>query len=139
MADQPCHIRYTSDGQPVRVNGDIDQETLDALGRQVRAIVEASCRAESSVPMPAIAQKMHGRVGYTCGREKGHDGPHRWPADGARIIAEWSTPPERHVCPECEQGKHANCDGTAWDDAKDEPTSCTCTHETTTTTGAGLI
>jgi hypothetical protein len=86
---EPCQIRHTSDGQPVRVRGDIDQQTLDALGHKVRAIVEAQCRAESDVPMPAVAQRMHGREHYLCGREKGHEAPHRWPADGDRTIAEW--------------------------------------------------
>lgn len=36
--------------------------------------------------------------------------------------------PTTHVCPECEQGKCGNCDGTAWDDAADTETECTCTH-----------
>lgn len=31
-----------------------------------------------------------------------------------------------HVCPECEQGKHDNCNGDAWDDQADELTSCDC-------------
>lgn len=35
------------------------------------------------------------------------------------------------TCPECDQGKHGNCDGTAWDFAEDEPTICCCTHEET--------
>ena len=29
--------------------------------------------------------------------------------------------------PECKQGKHRNCDGTAWDDDTDELASCRCT------------
>lgn len=28
--------------------------------------------------------------------------------------------------PECVQGKHPNCDGTAWDEATDQPTDCLC-------------
>ncbi len=31
------------------------------------------------------------------------------------------------LCPECKQGKHANCDGTAWDKEVDAPTKCGCT------------
>jgi hypothetical protein len=31
------------------------------------------------------------------------------------------------VCPECEQGKHGNCDGWAWDFDADEKTQCQCT------------
>lgn len=30
------------------------------------------------------------------------------------------------VCPECRDGKHGNCDGTAWDDHEDAPASCSC-------------
>ena len=33
------------------------------------------------------------------------------------------------VCPECTQGKHGNCDGTAWDEARDEVALCHCTEE----------
>jgi len=30
------------------------------------------------------------------------------------------------VCPECEQGKHGNCDGDAWDFQRDERSGCAC-------------
>jgi len=30
------------------------------------------------------------------------------------------------ACPECEQGKHINCDGTAWDYEYDVPVRCAC-------------
>jgi len=30
------------------------------------------------------------------------------------------------ICPECSQGKHANCDSTAWDIALDLPCACAC-------------
>jgi len=30
------------------------------------------------------------------------------------------------VCPECEQGKHRNCNGTAWDFDADELVPCGC-------------
>lgn len=29
-------------------------------------------------------------------------------------------------CPECTQGKHPNCDGTMWDNDKDELENCVC-------------
>ena len=29
-------------------------------------------------------------------------------------------------CPDCEQGKHANCTGEAWDNDADAPTTCPC-------------
>lgn len=35
--------------------------------------------------------------------------------------------PEKPLCPECQQGKHQNCSGQAWDNAADEPVSCGCT------------
>lgn len=31
-----------------------------------------------------------------------------------------------NICPECHDGKHRNCDGTAWDFDKDELTECEC-------------
>lgn len=33
---------------------------------------------------------------------------------------------DTHVCPECRDGKHRNCEGTAWSDETDSPTSCAC-------------
>lgn len=32
------------------------------------------------------------------------------------------------ICPDCKAGKHHNCDGIAWDDDKDDFTSCGCDH-----------
>lgn len=34
--------------------------------------------------------------------------------------------PALRSCPECEQGKHDNCSGLAWDNAFDQPISCPC-------------
>lgn len=34
--------------------------------------------------------------------------------------------PHSAMCPECQQGKHGNCDGTAWDNHQDEPAPCAC-------------
>lgn len=31
------------------------------------------------------------------------------------------------TCPSCQQGKHATCDGDAWDHELDEVTLCQCT------------
>lgn len=73
-----CEIRTASDGTKVRVNGDIDQATLDRLTAQVRAHVASRCNAPSAFVMPEIAQKIHGRETYRCGREVGHPGPHAW-------------------------------------------------------------
>lgn len=42
------------------------------------------------------------------------------------LIRDASNDPPVLPCPECEQGKHPNCDGTTWDYAKDEPTACPC-------------
>jgi hypothetical protein len=30
------------------------------------------------------------------------------------------------TCPECEQGKHRNCDGTAWNNHADDVDACAC-------------
>lgn len=30
------------------------------------------------------------------------------------------------ACPECDQGKHGNCDGTAWDVEADDRIECPC-------------
>lgn len=37
---------------------------------------------------------------------------------------------ESRVCPECSQGKHANCDDTAWDLDLDTRVTCECLEET---------
>lgn len=34
-----------------------------------------------------------------------------------------------NVCPECQQGKHQNCEGQAWDPEADEPGPCACPDE----------
>ena len=39
-----------------------------------------------------------------------------------------TTTPTPAVCPECVNGKHSGCDGSAWDDVNDCPTNCGCTH-----------
>lgn len=33
------------------------------------------------------------------------------------------------ICPECAQGKHKNCDGTAYDMESDEVVICQCEEE----------
>ena len=33
------------------------------------------------------------------------------------------------TCPDCLQGKHANCTGTTWNNTKDEETACPCKDE----------
>lgn len=37
------------------------------------------------------------------------------------VMGYWPDP-----CPECMQGKHANCDGFTWDERADAPTACPC-------------
>lgn len=85
-----CENRTTSDGQPVRVQGQISQKRLDEMAAWVKGYVDSRCGVDSDKPMPAIAQRMHGRENYSCGRERGHDGPHRWPdkPEGPYIV-EW--------------------------------------------------
>ena len=77
MTEQNCHIVQTSRG-PVRVNGSIDPETLEVLAQQVAAMKARECGHVGPIPMPEIAQRMHGRETYLCGLDKGHDGPHEW-------------------------------------------------------------
>ena len=38
----------------------------------------------------------------------------------------YSSDEARPRCPECVQGKHGNCDGTAYDDVVDEIVECGC-------------
>jgi hypothetical protein len=64
-----------------------DAERMALVIDWARRRLESTCRAESTVPMPPRAQRLHGREFYACGEPAGHDGPHRWPADGS--IAEW--------------------------------------------------
>lgn len=33
---------------------------------------------------------------------------------------------EPRACPDCEQGKHRNCDGVTWDNEADDFTKCPC-------------
>jgi hypothetical protein len=92
MSRRRCEIRHTSDGQPVRVQGDIDQKLLDQLATAVRKREENACHALSDVPMPEIAQRIHGRETYWCGREKGHEPPHQHPdpaETGRPPMIEW--------------------------------------------------
>jgi hypothetical protein len=44
-----------------------------------------------------------------------------WP-----LVGEPDIMPEDHMCPECQQGKHQNCDGLAWDFEIDKLTHCDC-------------
>ena len=32
------------------------------------------------------------------------------------------------ICPDCRDGKCRNCTGAAWDDERDELSTCTCDH-----------
>lgn len=45
------------------------------------------------------------------------------------------------ACPECEQGKHDNCDGTSWDTDRDREAECPCSqsHPVTVTLPRGDI
>lgn len=42
------------------------------------------------------------------------------------VTFEW--PEEPPICPECRDGKHRNCDGTAWHEEMDVRTRCRCEH-----------
>jgi hypothetical protein len=73
-----CHVVHASDGTPVRVQGSIDQGSLDALLASVRAELASMCKHEGPHEMPDLAQKIHGRRTYWCGLPGGHDGLHEW-------------------------------------------------------------
>ncbi|HET7327158.1 MAG TPA: hypothetical protein VFJ14_07700 [Nocardioidaceae bacterium] len=90
MSDR-CRIVTTPDGTKVRVQGDADPAALQSILDAVRADEARRCHAISAVPMPQIAQRIHGRETYWCGLYRDHDGPHRWPEDGH--CAEWTDEP----------------------------------------------
>jgi hypothetical protein len=85
----------------VRVNGDIDQAALDALTAMVRAHIDSRCHDDGPFEMPKVAQQMHGRRTYRCGREKGHSGEHRWPD---KPDAKWTWVAATPSAPEPEPG-----------------------------------
>jgi hypothetical protein len=89
-----CETRTASDGTVVRVQGSIDQDTLDRITAEVKARFERECHALSDVPMPEIAQRIHGgRETYWCGREAGHEPPHQHPdpaVTGRPPMIEWT-------------------------------------------------
>ena len=66
------------DGTTARVHGQIEPEELQAI----KDALPVRCGAASSSPMPALAQRIHGRETYTCAREEGHEGLHYQAAAG---------------------------------------------------------
>ena len=91
-----CRHITTADGTIVRMQvrtgmtDDELREEAETLLELARAITNGKCNEPSNVPLPKLAQR-EGNTTYRCGREKGHTGPHRWPAhDGS--ITEWTTP-----------------------------------------------
>lgn len=103
MTRRHCETRRASDGTLVRVQGALAQEDLDRLAAAVKTYEDTRCHALSDVPMPEIAQRIHGRETYWCGREQGHEPPHRWPAEGhdgraSRPPIEWVDDEPRRLC-----------------------------------------
>lgn len=75
----------------------------EALTAAVKAIVDAQCRHEGTVPMGPTAQRIHGRENHVCNRPKGHGGPHAWLGHDGAVFAEWpqeadTIPLACHVC-----------------------------------------
>ena len=78
---------------------------------------------------PSITCPKCGSVSYNpndiaqgyCGR------CHDWTTETTRPVEDVELP--GRDCPECEQGKHANCDTTAWDNLTDQPSVCGCFKE----------
>lgn len=83
-----CEIVHLADGSQVRVQGHLPTKEIEALAAAVRADEDKRCHAPSDLPMPEIAQRIHGRETYWCGLYRGHEGKHRWPESGR--VAEWS-------------------------------------------------
>jgi len=73
-----CKTVTATDGTVMRVQGDLTQESIDALAALMHKIVDKQCRHESPYPMPAVAQRLHGRRHYECGLDIGHEGLHAW-------------------------------------------------------------
>ncbi len=61
-------------------------EQLRQVSAAAARFMQTRCNAESTVELPR--RLYEDRRHYTCGREQGHDGPHRWPPDTG-AIAEW--------------------------------------------------
>lgn len=70
-----------------RCGRSLPPEEQQQLRDAVKAWLDTKCTAVSDVPLPAIARRP-GHETYHCGREKGHEPPHRWPADTG-AIAQW--------------------------------------------------
>lgn len=47
-------------------------------------------------------------------------------ATGARKHPTRTSSSMSEPCPECQQGKHPNCDGTTWNNRTDAPDTCPC-------------
>jgi hypothetical protein len=74
-------------------------------------MVDAECKAVSDFPMPAIAQKIHGRKAYWCRQPFGHDGPH------GHAGLEWNDPP---TCPsECLFINHPGMEHEIWVESRE--------------------
>lgn len=68
------------------------------------------------LPDPSTAWNDYA-LAVNLGRSPGHPGLEHFV----------STAPARLLfCRECSEGKHINCDGTAWDNEADAPAPCTC-------------
>jgi hypothetical protein len=79
--DDGTKVRYRSRD----ASGAPSREAVQAIVDRTR---ELWCPAVSDVPTPG---PIPGRT-YPCGRRRGHNGPHRWPADTGRI-ATWEDTP----------------------------------------------
>jgi len=86
-----CEVVTLADGTQVRTQGHLPTDLVEALAAAMRADQARRCHVPSAVPMPEIAQRIHGRETYQCGLYRGHDGKHRWPDQGT-AITEWEDP-----------------------------------------------
>lgn len=101
----------------------IDEQTVARL---------AELRAEWKDAKPARRKVIEAEVNALQSSGAGDEvqEPSSSPGSGA-VVASSGSPsaPESPVCPECQQGKHQNCSGQAWDNAADEAVACGCDDE----------
>jgi hypothetical protein len=95
----------------------------------VIAVVCDSCgkRADGTAEDVASARVASTRAGWELTRDAvAHRAVDRCPSCAVRPALADPSVPSSWVCPECEQGKHGNCNAWAWNFDEDEKTECQC-------------
>ena len=90
---------------------------------------------DEAFPVSAVAkQRRRDREAAGMAKEEKRGPGHEGTYAGVGIDENLEAPPKRGehaqhtdgLCVECEQGKHANCNGQAWDYTLDDVTACYC-------------